>query len=89
MGLDLGLRWCSVPAQKLYQTQTNQYTGTSRGSWSERTLGNRSGYGFETNTTPWTAMEFAERFRLKSISSTASVCEEGLLYKTNRIELLL
>ena len=34
-------------------------------------------------------MEFAEWFRLKSISSTASVCEEGLLYKTNRIELLL
>ena len=34
-------------------------------------------------------MEFAERFRLKSISSTVSVCEEGLLYKTNRIELLL
>jgi len=35
-------------------------------------------------------MEFAERlFRLKSISNTVSVCNEGLLYKTNRIELLL
>ena len=67
----------------------NQSVQTSRRSWSERTLGNRSGYGFETNTTPWTAMEFAEQFRLKSISNTVSVCEEGLLYKTNRIELLL
>ena len=34
-------------------------------------------------------MEFAEQFRLKSISNTVSVCEEGLLYKTNRIGLLL
>ena len=67
----------------------NQSVQTSRRSWSERTLGNRSGYGFETNTTPWTAMEFAEQFRLKSISNTVSVCEEGLLYKTNRIELSL